>query len=534
MGAETKEECNNIIWKAKYTNNSVAGSLDDVCLLCSNVACPAGKQVHCILDDNIKCVDCPTGYFKTNNGTNNCQACPKGKYAFVSQTNSDSNEYCQTCPKGTYSNYSGTTYDCSNECYSECEIISHGTRAVPSELVSHFFSNGLQYQSISLDTEDVKIQKYKNPTSCAICKHRCKQNVCTNCPWGKYSNKTQQTSPDACKNCQTGKFSALHYPYASFDTGFVPEQSGVVEQVDIYEYDGLLFKNITVTTGTVRPEQCYACPVNSYQDEQGQTECKKCDIGKSQLEIQFSNDELNIQTKTECQVCKKMEVDIIEKENLNDFLVMKIPVSCGDIEFEYTNGTYNHMNPDEFCNKAVKNKAMLNITTHSNNDTWLQTFYESSCLMDSNCADDQIYENDQCSYCPKGTYIERGAFKARLLYNNTEMLWKPPQTAKCHPCQIGKYWKLANNSNYTESCTKCPIGFETITTGQLECTKCPIFTYKNANMTTCQLCQEGNAAAPDGTSCQQCENGQFADVNNPSCTWCAPGTSYLKLSLIHI
>ena len=54
---------------------------------------------------------------------------------------------------------------------------------------------------------------------------------------------------------------------------------------------------------------------------------------KKLLKIQFNNDNVEVQKNESCQTCKKKEIDIIEKEDLETFLNEKVQRACDGTEF---------------------------------------------------------------------------------------------------------------------------------------------------------------------------------------------------------
>jgi len=158
--------------------------------------------------------------------------CPKGHYLVVSE--------CKKCPQGYASPGIRQTF-CS-QCTAGRE------QPIAGKSVCHDCAPG------KYSTKSVNIH-------CELCptgqyQHLVKQGQCNDCRPGKYTDSVGQIT---CKTCALGKYVG--------DTGAVTSDCQDCPK----GWQG-------ISDGT-----CAKCPESTYQDEQGQTACKKCTTGTEPL-----------------------------------------------------------------------------------------------------------------------------------------------------------------------------------------------------------------------------------------------------------
>jgi hypothetical protein len=193
------------------------------------------------------CFECPAGEV-TSDAAPACTACPAGKYQDANQ--------CVQCPAGKFQDAVGQVQcqDClaghisptSGGLYTMCELCAKG-KVQPDAGQGH--CTECDAGTYSMDNGE----------------------VCANCPAGKFDEikeyEQTQTDPDRsyCKDCIRGKYSTGGSIGCTF--------------CEVGKYAEL--------TGT--GNQCTACAMGQYQDTQGESTCKDCEVGKVATGVETVN-----------------------------------------------------------------------------------------------------------------------------------------------------------------------------------------------------------------------------------------------------
>ena len=229
--------------------------------------CPAGRyNPNTVIGAESACIECDNGEELTMSGsTKQCTECQAGKYIDGTEN------YCQTCPVG-YTSGTGATEceQCSVSCLgmcprghylvaSECKkcpqgYASPGIRQTFCSQCTAGREQPISGESVCHDCAPGKYSTKSVNIHCELCptgqyQHLVKQGQCNDCRPGKYTNSLGQIT---CKTCALGKYSD--------DTGAANDACKDCPK----GWQG-------ISDGT-----CAKCPESTYQDEQGQTVCKKC------------------------------------------------------------------------------------------------------------------------------------------------------------------------------------------------------------------------------------------------------------------
>ena len=236
--------------------------------------CPAGRyNPNTVIGAESACIECDNGEELTMSGsTKQCTECQAGKYIDGTEN------YCQTCPVGYTSGTRATKcVQCSVSCLgmcpgghylvaSECKkcpqgYASPGIRQTFCSQCTAGREQPISGESVCHDCAPGKYSTNSVNIHCELCptgqyQHLVKQGQCNDCRPGKYTNSLGQIT---CKTCALGTYSD--------DTGAANEDCKDCPK----GWQG-------ISDGT-----CAKCPESTYQDQQGQTACKKCTTGTEPL-----------------------------------------------------------------------------------------------------------------------------------------------------------------------------------------------------------------------------------------------------------
>ena len=229
--------------------------------------CPHGKMydgtTHVIGD----CTSCPVGWEVATKTT--CQKCAKNEF-------SDQGTYCQSCPTGFSTRSAGSSHcakcidgDCDGVCPEGEYLSKDSCKYCPSGYVS---LGG--YQNKCFECTKGTYQPEPSKSRCLLCEtgrfsaiganilcHLCAkgqyqpeeaQSDCLDCLPGKYSELTGQNE---CKYCRLGQFTERYGTSDSSECNQCPAGK----------------------MGTFGGH-CVDCPESTWQNEPGQSNCKKCPL----------------------------------------------------------------------------------------------------------------------------------------------------------------------------------------------------------------------------------------------------------------
>jgi len=250
--------------------------------------CAAGK--HKSSAGSEACTDCAAGFYSdaakasdctqcgggtySEAGSTGCTSCPAGKYGGVTGGTSlasctdcaagtysaapgaSSSDTCVQCDAGTYSASAGQT---SSSACTKCAAGKFGTSAgANADSACTDCPAGSASATTGADSSDTCV-------SCAIDTYAdaAGSAQCTACPSGKLNDQEGASSADACKEpCNAGYSGPLGGPCVACSKGqYKPSE---ISGVGSYGEHGH------------SEHECFNCPADTYQDEEGSTACKGC------------------------------------------------------------------------------------------------------------------------------------------------------------------------------------------------------------------------------------------------------------------
>jgi hypothetical protein len=440
-----------------------------------NYTCPSCPPGFVTLTFNeMSCTPCAAGsYSPTTPFPMRCDLTPAGFYqSFMGQTNFSS------CPPGT-SSLAGA---------SECEPCPPGTYNPETEA------------TVCIPTPEGYTQQDYGQISYNPCPPGTSSqegaSECSPCGPGTYNMLMIQTS---CMPCGEGTSSnatgrTSECPLCPGDT--IGLDIGLIECVDVCLDGEYPSENKASCRSCPRGSSgvggnCTDCKFGEYQDQPGQTTCKRCSTyGTNQYQPNRGQ--------VSCLTCMTG-------------LVLRGNESCGRCgEGSFFNTT------TVTCDLCATGEAQpLTGQTGCN-----------SCNMTSSYPVALQNGSTECSACPLGSH--------------------PSTTSYCEKCGPGTYGEFQNNCTNCPSntigaafggvddtvCIPCPDGTSTFgvtgVAGGLQgmgCGLCPARQFSHGN--ECHDCERGSASNTAGAmgSCELCSPGYFADqLGSYACDKCIPGT----------
>lgn len=224
-----------------------------------------------------RCASCELGRYQDETGQAVCKACAEGKY--LDETGSTASAACKGCAKGTFGSEVGL---------SNCDPCLPGT-----------YSSGRAAQTCVL----CGIGNYQDGSGKSTCK-LCKAGTyadqtslrrCKVCAASTYLNEEGATAGGDCKTCSGGTYSYVsgakscivnvvntYTSYDLFGREREPQFCSVTNYTDgagtHAPYSGMV-QCVQCQPGTFQDygtATCDLCPVGSYQNEFGGTDCKAC------------------------------------------------------------------------------------------------------------------------------------------------------------------------------------------------------------------------------------------------------------------
>ena len=235
------------------------------------------------------CTDCAAGKYQDAAGMQMCKTCPPGYEANAAK------DACEICPANTFTEplyFEVTSGTCDEyiTTHAECELVvpfygsqmglgsaedatyyPRGCLSVPNDNPS---SKIFYFNTLASSSRDCGYSSY----SC-ICKSSNPVAICTDCPFGKYSDAGSSAGSSACKipQCPAGEF-------YSADAGNCVDcaagrYSGAVGQDSPLTCAACAVGKYAASPGT---SSCTACAAKKYQNEEGRRSCKFCAVGRYQ------------------------------------------------------------------------------------------------------------------------------------------------------------------------------------------------------------------------------------------------------------
>ena len=329
------------------------------------------------------------------------------------------------------------------------------------------------------------------------------QTSCTDCAAGKYQEKQGQTS---CKDCSEAEVQPLA-GQTSCSTCPVGKEKKTAAQAcadcAIGRYQDETSTDLWLT--------CRNCNPGAYQNEEGQTSCKACPIGKG-------HDANSIWGATSLSTCEKCDP--------------------GKFSLDYTiryhrDNAYNTHTVSQSECKALASAAGYSFQAACNTNPGFSaegcfrvavgSRYEfntcggAKCNVDSwvNCVSKNFPSERPCEDCGVDEYQdEEGQSSCKECASG---FWSDEGSATCTTCYAGKY------ISSSKTCSSCGTGKYQNEDGKSGCKNCPVYHYQDTiGQDHCHMCPRLKAQTKTGqSSCVSNTNGQHL------CT------AFLQLGAIH-
>lgn len=366
----------------------------------------------------------------------------------------------------------------------------------------------------------------------------CDTGMCLLCHNGQYLDRhnnglTDDLHPTACKACEMGQYSRWSFKHSASDR-----------------------------------QHCISCPKGQYQNEEGQSECKYCGIGKYLNSFKAKNiddciacqegkyghsNEKNGGTSNEhCILCPKGRFNdnkgVTSLNNCIHCPIGQYGPLLGAVHItqclKCSSGKYSNIigiTASEDCFKC--SVGFFSNTMGASSCVWCvpgrynNEIGQTSCKMcspgkfstycsiysagifgqRSTCEMIQEDALTRCSFCLAGFYSKASA---TTCFSCPAGTWSQSAQESCQPCHIGKY---RSGSSTNVGCIDCPIGYTQTKIGQTSCDICSIGKYYSID-TTCKDCLKGWYQNEEGSNiCHSCQVGTYSLKASKICIPCAMG-----------
>ena len=343
------------------------------------------------------------------------------------------------------------------------------------------------------------------------------------CNYGFYTKLNNKTQEECYEICLAGEYvnpnerGCLLCPSHEISSTF---NSVDCHQCDPGEYpDELRSSCIPCQSGTFQEKisdnpliyACRDCPINTYQPGEGQTICLPClnNTHQPQLgQIGCEDCPTYVSSETEC---------------------------CDGFQFQFgfciqcAAGTKSTPSGCQECDEGYISEDASTTCEACNTSTEV-SIPDRGGVVCSKCPKGRFKRGNTCQNCTLGRYQDQ---RATYVTGSNQV--------GCKQCPSGQY----QNINGQISCKKCSAGFSTNNEqGQSECKECPtdkvsnvgasqcgpnctLPSYKIANQTVCQLCNNGQYRF--NNACMDCPVGKFSKqefmYDRNSCLNCPLGFS---------
>ena len=492
--------------------------------------CAAGKFVPFEGSfSSIFCEDCPRGTKSVANGSQTCTPCAKGEYQ-----DSIGQSTCKVCPAGTFNDRMGSRQE------ADCVKCPPGTFAE---------NNGSATCTPCPAGFDADVAGASACQRCALGKYSPGgQPQCTPCPVGTSGNVTAvMTSVDECVLCALGFY--MNAPGAeaclSCEVGTYSDTQGAAKctpcpvgyEAKIDVRNGTSLGQACQVCGTgkynaIAGGSCTVCNEGTYQDQTGQSECKKCPIGKE-------GSTAGAQSIDDCVNCAA------GYESKYEGMVKCTPCAMGF----YGTGDRDDTSACQQC-PAGTYSQQISSTTIEDCEECPAGFFSQGDKPCEQCPAGQYQANtaqSSCDLCPAGTYLESTGAKSEgeCLPCNPGTFSATAGSVTCTQCAAGSYAAAERleacvqcpvgtistvvGSQTEDDCLPCPAGSTSDGEGKTTCTPCAAGSYRTAESAECVPCPAGTYSNVPGASseaaCLPCPAGSFSNlVGQTVCTQCAAGT----------
>jgi hypothetical protein len=463
------------------------------------------------------CLDCPAGYRSPGGGWTSCEKCSAGQYSklgssdctecAVGMTSPAGDNNCDECSRGKYQDQKGQ---------GTCKLCLDGTygpwlrqdsvedcKACPEGRANPGGNSGTDYDT-SEDCEQCVAGQYQDATgqvSCKFCDpgryaNVAEQKTCVYCPAGKYSLQTGASSEASCKNCPVGWYQSIigSVECIPCEKGRFNNVEGDIGTVNWYPkgVGGYQPPYGTEGRGQAKCGTWWSafCPAGTYQDQTGQTECKKCPPGKFSTEKEAA-------TNT-CKICPS--------GTYSSAAAASACISCPAGRYSPPQENVSSEADCLYCpvgkyqSQSGKNEC---ISCHTQKVTGVLTGATGCNIV---CSNGYLSEGRaNCEKCPDGEYLN---------YDNGDSTCK--QCSAQLPISDGTSCYRCLPGRHRGSCAACPVGRYTGWENEIldECRLCETGYQDEEGRGNCKTCPAGRISTVDRTTCVTCPLGEYSDAEN--------------------
>ena len=415
-------------------------------VLCGSSACAKGK--YCPTRSG-GCKSCPVGKFSSERDSPSCAVCAPGQYGVKTGS-----RVCPSCPMGKYQAHVSRRV---------CHACEEG-RYAPAPFASACRACPLGTYSLSgwyFCDHTCPAGRYQLKRTCPACaagrfSAKSGQRSCSPCPAGRFSPKaTGSNGNKQCKLCPKGQ--------TSQDESFASKGKAGGTRCEPLGKPcprGRFGKVNGWTTAFHLLKGCPRCPVDTYNDELGQSACKVCRCKPGQARGSSLG-----RTWCECETCAPGKYAPIGFRG-------KGCIACAP-------GMFQAKVQQASCHPCPKGQM-----------TGLRTHGATSCGI----------------VCPAGKYSAAGGWV--------------PQGQECQICPVGKYQDMHKQ----RFCHQCPCDLGTYQVGAAECSclPCAAGRFSNQRHTYhCEACGRGRSQSASGAHrCNRCPASKYAFDGKAHCLPC--------------
>lgn len=504
--------------KGYYKDN--ADGLFMMCKQCNTLYTTAGTGSDSVLDCNIR--TCPPGT-KRNADDSGCDACPMGTY----QPNAYQSS-CIDCPTGQSTRTANSTSltQCESYCNSGFEKTATGNCVGCQQ--GYYKNNAVDglFAMCQLCPIDF-ITPSVNSTSASQC-------TVANCSAGTYLVSSNNT----CQPCAKGYYQPLKWQSSCIQCGTdkTTERPGTISEADCilecrpgYEDIGGMCQECA--RGYYKVEyaaaRCRACPANTTTEGTGATDPTLCSLPACGMGYYL--DRLTNPSVPQCRLCPydKYQDQIWQEQckscpsstpvtlQTGADSVTDCVLNCGSgFEYSATTQSCTICPRGYYRNSTIRTQAQCQLCPISHITVGEGGLDASECTI-ANCTQPGYYRNtntNTCQMCPVGTYNSQ---KWQVSCTNCPTGNSTRQTGstsiadcisicplgevvgpnnQCQPCAHGTY----KSNQSAETCTQCPNGLLTMTTGSDSVDDCNV-----------SPCTAGNRYILNEQRCVACERGTY-------------------------
>ena len=488
-------------------------------------ACPSGTYKS--FNGSSSCLDCPPGSYSTTNGSTFCQLCAAGKYSIATGSTAD---VCVLCPMNTMSEQgTGSVADClCNAGYTGtggiCAVCSPGTFkdargtgacvVCPNSTYWVGMGSGTRKEDVCQpcppQTESLPGSSSAKNCTCIAGSERAQDGTCKLCPPGKFKG----SGGGVCEDCPAGSWNV--------------EGSINISQCQCgHGYHG------------PNGQKCTMCAAGTYKPVNGSSACIACDEGKYSTEVGALADSacLRCADGATSQRGSPSAASCLCTAGTQGNGVTQC-IACEAGKYKSLLGTSACLNCQPGSTSPVGSTAADQCICgkgHTNNGPGSCTACIAGTYKPANGSQpctacpagkygtaSAAVDQSACLQCPQASFSgERSSSPQNCICNKG---YTGPDGGPCSECTAGKY-KPTDGSSL---CTPCSEGKFGIVLGALterSCQLCPNNSYTEAGANSSALCVCKSGFFQAAAGCISCPAGKYKDVTgNEQCTLCPQNT----------